>query len=72
MILFFPTQTPLLASVRQNLDLLINSEQKKEVSASLKDLSEEQVFLKMCATQNQTVDRNLLLAFRSLLFEENI
>jgi hypothetical protein len=39
---------------------------------SLKSLSVEEVFIKMCENQNQVVDDKLLNAFRSLLNEENI
>lgn len=46
--------------------------QAQVVPLSLKELTPEQVFLKMCETYHEVVDENLLLAFRSLLNEEKV
>lgn len=69
--LFFQN-TPLIAYIRQIP--ILNNDSKNEYTevVSLKDLTTEQVFIKMCESQNQIVDNDLLKAFRSLLNEENI
>jgi DNA repair protein SbcD/Mre11 len=69
---YFPKKPPALASVRQNPNTLITPIQSSHEMISLKDLTTEQVFMKMCESQNQVVDNDLLKAFRSLLNEENI
>lgn len=67
----FRENVPIIAYVRQ-IPIKTESESNHVLpSVSLKDLSPEQVFLKMCETYNELVDDNLLSAFRSLLNEEN-
>ncbi len=69
---YFPKKPPVLASVRQNPKMKVTLAETNHEIISLKDLTTEQVFLKMCDSQNQVVDDDLLKAFRSLLSEENI
>lgn len=69
---FFPNNPPALALVRQNPNQLENLKVTKQEVISLKDLTPEQVFIKMCESQNQVADHDLLIAFRSLLNEENL
>lgn len=68
----FPQKPPLLASVRQNPKVVTGISQENHKAISLKDLTTEQVFIKMCESLNQVVDEDLLKAFRNLLREENI
>ncbi len=69
----FPfTQRPALATVKQSLCQTSNINQIYFNKDSLKTLSVEEVFIKMCENQNQVIDDKLLNAFRSLLNEENI
>jgi exonuclease SbcD len=64
----FKVHAPLLVHVQQNLKSKNSSFSLKEnKKSSLKDLTEEQVFIKMCQSQNHFVDESLLVAFRSLL-----
>jgi DNA repair protein SbcD/Mre11 len=69
---YFPNKSPILASVRQNPKMASDRFITNHEMISLKDLTSEQVFLKMCESQNQIVDDELIKAFRSLLNEENI
>ncbi|WGL60989.1 exonuclease subunit SbcD [Pigmentibacter sp. JX0631] len=68
----FQENSPLIAYVRQVPAKSENVIAKNNETFSLKELTAEQVFLKMCDTYNEIVDENLLQAFRSLLNEENI
>ncbi|APJ04702.1 exonuclease subunit SbcD [Silvanigrella aquatica] len=68
---YFSKEAPMIASIKQNLIQLNNALKENDSNYfSLKDLTTEQVFIKMCENQNQNVDEELLNAFRSLLSEE--
>nr|BFD31024.1 exonuclease SbcCD subunit D C-terminal domain-containing protein [Pigmentibacter ruber] len=68
----FQDASPIIAYIRQIPAKSDNNVLASKEAFSLKELTPEQVFLKMCDTYNEIVDENLLQAFRSLLNEENI
>ncbi|MGY3802701.1 exonuclease subunit SbcD [Pigmentibacter ruber] len=68
----FQDASPIIAYIRQIPAKSDNNVLASKETFSLKELTPEQVFLKMCHTYNEIVDENLLQAFRSLLNEENI
>ena len=68
----FQDASPIIAYIRQIPAKSDNNVLTSKEAFSLKELTPEQVFLKMCDTYNEIVDENLLQAFRSLLNEENI
>ena len=68
---YFSNNPPVLASVRQYPITVTESIQTQKEIISLKDLTTEQVFIKMCESQNQNIDEELLKAFRSLLNDEH-
>ena len=68
----YSLNSPIIAYVRQIPKLTLNNKKEEIEIVSLKDLTAEQVFIKMCESQNQWIDDDLIQAFRSLLNEENI
>lgn len=63
---------PILAVIRQIVREEAEKYPNEQTFISLKDLTAEQVFIKICQNQNEEIDNDLLIAFRSLLNEENL
>jgi len=68
----FSKNPPILSNVKQIIKNIKNQNLFLPENLSLKDLTIEEVFLKMCESQNLNVEDDLLKAFQSLLSEENI
>ncbi|KAB8028535.1 exonuclease subunit SbcD [Fluviispira multicolorata] len=68
----FSKLIPIISQIKQTP---IHKKQNKNLFSqekSLKQLTVEEVFVKICELKNQAVDENLLSAFRSLLSNENL
>ncbi|WP_186648235.1 exonuclease subunit SbcD [Fluviispira vulneris] len=67
----FSKSVPIISQIKQ---YPIHKKQKVNIfehNKSLKELTVEEIFIKMCELKNQTLDENLLTAFRSLISNEN-
>ncbi|BBH54296.1 exonuclease subunit SbcD [Fluviispira sanaruensis] len=67
----FSKNIPIISQIKQ---YPIHKKQKANIfehNKSLKELSVEDVFVKMCELKNQALDENLLTAFRSLISKDN-